>query len=129
MSALEGRLRGSGERVDLDAVFARPYDLGVTTVGGWTLIADPQVRVTFDDRATAEVTARGQVLAWVSNSVSSVDGFAFYRDGVPIRRIMHAEARSPRTRRTAAAGNRGRDVERGGLRLRDAEPGDRRRAG
>ncbi len=91
VSGLAGRPRDSGERVDLDAVFARPYDLGVASVGGWTWIADPHFRVVFDDQATTFLAAGTSAVAWVTNSVASVHGFAFYRDGLPLRRIVHAE--------------------------------------
>ncbi|MBF6240708.1 hypothetical protein IU474_27040 [Nocardia otitidiscaviarum] len=79
------------ELIEFDEVFRQLRGYGVSTVGGWTCIADPQFRVAFDDEAVRSLSRTGRALAWVTNSVSTVHGFAWYIDGVPVRRIVHAE--------------------------------------
>ncbi|MGV9408884.1 hypothetical protein ACWDOP_03130 [Nocardia sp. NPDC003693] len=88
---LPGRPYEVGELVEFDEVFRRPHDYGVSSVGGWTCISDPQFRVVFDDDAVRALSCTGRALAWVTNSVSTVHGFAWYVDGVPVRRIVYAE--------------------------------------
>ncbi|MEU0539622.1 hypothetical protein ABZ319_07105 [Nocardia sp. NPDC005978] len=91
VAGLPGRPFEVGEFVEFDAVFTEPRDYGVSSVGGWTCIADPQFRVVFDDAAVQALSCSGRVLAWVTNSVSTVHGFAWYIGGVPVRRIVYAE--------------------------------------
>ncbi|MRH92394.1 hypothetical protein GFY24_34070 [Nocardia sp. SYP-A9097] len=88
---LPGRPRDASETVDVDTVYERPCDYGMAVVGGWTFIADPQFRVSFNDDAVQEISDRGRALAWVTNSASTVHGFAWYVDGAPLRRIVFAE--------------------------------------
>ncbi|MGW4633683.1 DUF6461 domain-containing protein [Nocardia sp. NPDC004415] len=90
-AGLPGRPRDTGERVDLDEVHRRPCDYGVAEVDGWTFLADPDMRVTFDDEVLEGLSGSGRVLAWVSNSVSTVHGFGWYRDGELVRRIVYVE--------------------------------------
>ncbi|MFF2554615.1 DUF6461 domain-containing protein [Nocardia sp. NPDC058058] len=88
---LPGRPRDTGESVDIDTVHERPCDYGIAMVGGWTLIADPQFLASFNDDAVREISDHGRALAWVTNSVSTLHGFAWYVDGAPVRRIVYAE--------------------------------------
>ncbi|WP_458687105.1 hypothetical protein [Nocardia tengchongensis] len=88
---LPGRPRDTGETLDIDAVYARPCDYGIAVAGGWTFIADPDFRVSFNDYAVLQISPQGRALAWVTNSVSTLHGFAWYVDGAPLRRVVYAE--------------------------------------
>ncbi|MFE3988956.1 hypothetical protein ACFXPR_31130 [Nocardia tengchongensis] len=88
---LPGRPRDTGETLDIDAVYERPCDYGMAVVGGWTFIADPEFRASFNDDAVLEISDKGRALAWVTNSVSTLHGFAWYVDAVPVRRVVYAE--------------------------------------
>ncbi|MFF0609041.1 hypothetical protein ACFYUD_10270 [Nocardia tengchongensis] len=88
---LPGRPRDTGQTLDIDAVYEHPCDYGIAVVGGWTFVADPEFRVSFNDDAVLQVSTKGRALAWVTNSVSTLHGFAWYVDGAPIRRVVYAE--------------------------------------
>ncbi|MFD3508231.1 hypothetical protein [Nocardia sp. NPDC058666] len=88
---LPGRPSGTGVTVDIDAVHNEPYDYGVATVNGWTFIADPQFRVSFDDEAAVRVAGTSRALAWVTDSVSTTHGFAWYRRAELMRAIVYVE--------------------------------------
>ncbi|GAA1615883.1 hypothetical protein GCM10009764_44260 [Nocardia ninae] len=88
---LPGQPQDTGETVDLDTVHRRPCDYGITELDGWTFIADPALRAAFNDEAALALTSTGRTLAWVTNSVATLHGFAWYVDGKPVRRIMYAE--------------------------------------
>jgi hypothetical protein len=88
---LPGRPRDEGEAIDIDSVFRRPCDYGVASIRDWTFIADPGFRVSFNDEAVQELSTIGRTLAWVTNSVSTVHGIAWYIDRTPLRRIVYAE--------------------------------------
>ncbi|MFB7718468.1 DUF6461 domain-containing protein [Nocardia sp. NPDC056100] len=88
---LPGRPHETGETVAIDGVYERHCDYGIAVVGGWTFIADPEFLVSFNDEAAQALSVGGRALAWVTNSVASLHGFAWYVDGVAIRRIMYAE--------------------------------------
>lgn len=82
-AGLPGKPYEVGELVEFDEVFGQPRDYGVSSVAGWTCIADPQFRVVFDDEAVQALSCTGRALAWVTNSVSTLHGFAWYVDGGP----------------------------------------------
>ncbi|MEV0853748.1 hypothetical protein [Nocardia fluminea] len=88
---LPGCPRKTGEVVDLDTVHGRPYEYGVAVVGNWTFIADSEFRVIFDEEAVVRIAGASRALAWVTNSVSTIHGFAWYREGEVVRQIIYAE--------------------------------------
>jgi hypothetical protein len=90
-AGLPGQPNETGELVGFDEVFGQLRDYGVSSVGGWTCVADPQFRVVFDDEAVQALSRTGRALAWVTNSISTVHGFAWYVDGAPVRRIVYVE--------------------------------------
>ncbi len=88
---LPGQPYETGESADIDTVHHGPHDYGVATVDGWTFIADPEFRVSFDEQAVLQVSGTRRALAWVTNSVSTTHGFAWYLEGEMVRQIIYTE--------------------------------------
>lgn len=88
---LPGRPRETGERADIDAVHHEPHHYGIATVAGWTFIADPEFRVSLDQQAVLQVAGTRRSFAWVTNSVSTTHGFAWYLEAAMVRRIIYTE--------------------------------------
>lgn len=88
---LGGRPRDTGETVAMDDVLGGAVDYAVGRVGGWTVVLDQQFRGVFDDEVVAGFSAGGRVLMFITNSVMSVHGFAWFVEGQLVRRVMYSE--------------------------------------
>ncbi|MEV0593140.1 hypothetical protein [Nonomuraea cavernae] len=93
VSALPGDLRDSGERISgyeaLSMRLDHEYSIGV--VGEWTVVSDPGMQLVYDRKLGELLSVQRRALAFLVHSVSSVYGFALYRDGHLSRRALYLE--------------------------------------
>ncbi|WP_327140646.1 DUF6461 domain-containing protein [Nocardia sp. NBC_01327] len=90
-SRLPGYPRDTGETVGIDDVLTGAIDYAVTSSGDWALVLDRDGRASFDDEALEAFSIHGRVLAFVTHSVVTLHGFAWYVDGSLVRRVFYSE--------------------------------------
>lgn len=89
--ALPDIRRRTGERAEFPTGSSAVAGLGVARLGGWTVVADPDLDVVFDDAALEAIPAP-RVLTFFAHSVSDTYGFAWFADGRLRRRLITAES-------------------------------------